>query len=288
MWRLCRSSGSGRPPTKKGRSGAGKTPGPAVHDDLVQRVFTAPAPDLVWLTDITEHPTVEGKLYCCAIKDVFSNRIVGYAIGDRMTAAARRLGAALRDRPPPTGRHRGGPQRPRRPIPRQSLPGRARSAAGLTRSMGRVASAGDNAAMESFYALLQKNVLDRRALAHPRRTRLRDRHLDRAHLQPPPPSTSPRQAHPRRVRTRLHPPARRRKQHDQSQPPSTERAADPFVTRPYFSGCGSLLPSIAIIPMLTRSRTSPHATRVPRYPTVPRPIGNLGHRLQVGPLGRMG
>ena len=40
----------------------------------------------MWLTDITEHPTVEGKLYCCAIKDVFANRIVGYACDDRMTA----------------------------------------------------------------------------------------------------------------------------------------------------------------------------------------------------------
>ena len=57
----------------------GKSPGPAVHDDLVQRDFSAPAPDRVWLTDITEHPTIEGKLYACAIKDVFSNRIVGYA-----------------------------------------------------------------------------------------------------------------------------------------------------------------------------------------------------------------
>ena len=34
----------------------------------------------------TEHRTTEGKLYCCAIKDVFSNRIVGYSISDRMTA----------------------------------------------------------------------------------------------------------------------------------------------------------------------------------------------------------
>ncbi len=57
-----------------------------MHDDLVQRVFSAPGTDLVWLTDITEHPTLEGKLYCCSIKDCFSNRIVGYAIGDRMTA----------------------------------------------------------------------------------------------------------------------------------------------------------------------------------------------------------
>ena len=49
------------------------------------------------MTDITERPTSEGKLYCCAIKDVFSNRIVGYSIDDRMTAvSALRAGIARR------------------------------------------------------------------------------------------------------------------------------------------------------------------------------------------------
>ncbi|MFN8037617.1 MAG: IS3 family transposase [Acidimicrobiales bacterium] len=84
VWRLCRDQKLWSSTVRKGRSG--KRPGPAVHDDLVKRDFTAEAPDLVWLTDITEHPTAEGKLYCCAIKDVFSNRIVGYSIADRMTA----------------------------------------------------------------------------------------------------------------------------------------------------------------------------------------------------------
>ena len=46
----------------------------------MKRNFTAARPDAIWLTDITEHPTAEGKLYCCALKDLFSNRIVGYAI----------------------------------------------------------------------------------------------------------------------------------------------------------------------------------------------------------------
>jgi putative transposase len=62
-----------------------------VHDDHVQRDFTAQRPDHVWVTDITEHPTAGiqaagGKLYGCAIKDVFSNRIVGYVLDERMTA----------------------------------------------------------------------------------------------------------------------------------------------------------------------------------------------------------
>ena len=58
--------------------------GPPVHDDLVERDFTAEAPNQLWLTDITEHRTGEGKLYLCAIKDVCSNRIVGYSIDSRM------------------------------------------------------------------------------------------------------------------------------------------------------------------------------------------------------------
>jgi putative transposase len=86
VWRLCRDQKVWSTTTSKGRRSAGKTTGPAVHDDLVNRHFHAPAPDRVWLTDITEHPTAEGKLYACCIKDCFSNRIVGYSIAERMTA----------------------------------------------------------------------------------------------------------------------------------------------------------------------------------------------------------
>ena len=70
-----------RPTTRKNTK-----PGTPAHDDLVRRVFTADGPSRLWLTDITEHSTSEGKLYCCAMKDVYSNRIVGYSISDRMTA----------------------------------------------------------------------------------------------------------------------------------------------------------------------------------------------------------
>jgi transposase InsO family protein len=86
VWRLCSQQKLWSATGLKGRAASGKTPGPAVHDDHVQRDFTAAAPDTVWVTDITEHPTAEGKLYCCAIKDLFSNRIVGYALDERMTA----------------------------------------------------------------------------------------------------------------------------------------------------------------------------------------------------------
>src|SRR5690242_11197423 len=67
------------------KRGLSRKAGPPVHDDLVARQFTAQASDRTWLTDITEHPTAEGKLYFCAIKDIYSNRIVGYSMSSRMT-----------------------------------------------------------------------------------------------------------------------------------------------------------------------------------------------------------
>jgi putative transposase len=161
VWRLCSEQKLWSATVRKGRRTSGKTPGPAVHDDHVQRDFTAQRPDQVWVTDITEHPTAEGKLYCCAIKDLFSNRIVGYALDERMTAqlAVTSLRTAVARRQPMgvvvVHSDRGSQFRAR--SFRAVL-----TAAGLQGSMGRVASAGDNAAMESWHALLQKNVLDRR------------------------------------------------------------------------------------------------------------------------------
>ena len=159
--RICREHRIWSTTTKKGKKVAGKTPGPAVSDDLVQRDFSAPAPNRIWLTDFTEHGTLDGKLYLASMKDVFSNRIVGYALSPRPTAelacAALRHALARRN---PTGTvvvhsDRGGPFRSR-------AFQRVLSMNGLEGSMGRVASAADNAAMESFHSLLQKNVLDQR------------------------------------------------------------------------------------------------------------------------------
>ena len=76
VWRICRDnrwwSVFGK---KRGRHC--KRPGPPVHDDLVKRDFSADHVNELWLTDITEHWTDEGKLYLCAIKDAFPGRIVG-------------------------------------------------------------------------------------------------------------------------------------------------------------------------------------------------------------------
>ena len=140
------------------KRGLSRRAGPPVHDDLVDRDFTAAAPNVTWLTDLPEHPTSEGKLYLCAIKDVWSTRIVGYSMSHRMTASlavsALSNAVALRD---PAGT-----------VVHSDRGSQFRSTAFVTAlkshrlvgSMGRVGACGDNAAMESFFSLLQKNVLD--------------------------------------------------------------------------------------------------------------------------------
>lgn len=167
VWRLCSIAGLFASHARR-KSKAGK-PGPAVHDDLlaivddkgrVRHEFTAAKPNQVWLTDISEHPTREGTLYLCAVKDCFSNKIVGYSIDSRMksslAAAALRNAIALRS-PDGTIVHsdRGSQFRSKKVV-------RILKNNGLKGSMGRVGSSGDNAAMESFFSLLQKNVLDTR------------------------------------------------------------------------------------------------------------------------------
>lgn len=160
MWRVCSINGWWSVFGKK-RGKNGKKPGPPVHDDLVKRDFTADAPNRLWLSDITEHRTGEGKLYLCAIKDVYSNRIVGYSISDRMQSrlAVDALASAVARRGEVAGcilhTDRGSQFRSRKFV-------RALHRHEMVGSMGKVGAAGDNAAMESFFALLQKNVLDRR------------------------------------------------------------------------------------------------------------------------------
>jgi len=159
-WRICSDNGWWSAFGKRKRGKNGKT-GPPVHDDLVGRDFTADAPNRLWLSDITEHHTGEGKLYLCAIKDVFSNRIVGYSIDARMKSrlATTALASAVARRGEVAGcilhSDRGSQFRSRKFV-------HALGRYEMVGSMGRVGAAGDNAAMESFFSLLQKNVLDRR------------------------------------------------------------------------------------------------------------------------------
>lgn len=162
VWRLCKVAGiRSAIVSRKTRY---RPAGEPVGDDLISRDFTAEYLDEKWLVDITEHWTNEGKLYMCAFKDVCSRRIVGYAIDSRMKAslAVRALENALLAR-----------GFPRDVIVHSDRGGQFRSKSfqhalrvnGLRGSMGRVGACGDNAAMESLFSLLQKNVLDRKTWA---------------------------------------------------------------------------------------------------------------------------
>jgi putative transposase len=168
-WRICSANGwwsaFGKP-----RRGKGGKPGPPVHDDLcavfdhegrVRHEFRADAASRLWLADITEHWTGEGKLYLFAVKDAYSNRIVGYSIDSRMKSriAVNALNNAVARRGDVAGcllhTDRGSQFRSRKLV-------HALGRNDMVGSMGRVGAAGDNAAMESFFSLLQKNVLNRR------------------------------------------------------------------------------------------------------------------------------
>ncbi|PZE23263.1 IS3 family transposase [Curtobacterium sp. MCBD17_028] len=138
-------------------SGSGRLP--AVFEDRVKRVFAADAPEKLWVTDITQHRTGEGWVYCAAVIDVFSRRCVGWSIADHLRTElvvdAIQM-ATWRRQPTGTIVHsdRGAQFT-------SWLFGSRLREAGLLGSMGQVASAYDNALMESFFGSMQIELLDR-------------------------------------------------------------------------------------------------------------------------------
>jgi len=152
---------------RKGRRGR---PAPAVHDDLVQRRFTADRPDRIWCADVTEHPTAEGKVYCCAVLDVWSRRVVGWSIADhvRSELVVDALEMARWNRRP--GRDTTICHNDRGAVYTSWIFGHRLRQAGLLGSMGRVASSVDNTMIESFWGTMQRELLDRRSW--PTRTEL--------------------------------------------------------------------------------------------------------------------
>ena len=75
--RLMREAGLQGVHRRKGRKNLVNA---ATEEDLVHRQFTVADLDRLWLTDITEHPTAEGKVYCAAVMDACSRRIIGWSI----------------------------------------------------------------------------------------------------------------------------------------------------------------------------------------------------------------
>lgn len=135
------------------------TPG-ATAADLVDRQFTRTEPDRLWVTDITEHRTREGKVYCAVVLDVFSRRVVGWSIDSTPTAnlVTSALGMAIGNRNPTdaTVIHSDhGTQ-----YTSWAFTHRARQS-GLVPSMGSIGDCYDNAVIESFWARMQVELLNR-------------------------------------------------------------------------------------------------------------------------------
>jgi transposase InsO family protein len=133
----------------------------ATSEDLVCRDFNRNAPNQLWLTDITEHPTREGRVYCCVVLDAHSRRVVGWSIDSHQATSlvTNALQMAIGNRTPPPGtviHSDHGSQ-----FSSWAFSERVRQA-GLVPSMGTVGDAYDNALIEAFWARLQTELLNRK------------------------------------------------------------------------------------------------------------------------------
>jgi transposase InsO family protein len=130
--------------------------------DLVRRNFRRDAPDELWMTDITEHPTREGKVYCCVVLDAFSRRVVGWSVDSTQTTVlvTNALGMATRRRDPAGGlvvHADRGVQ-----FTSWAFSQKVREA-GLAPSIGAIGCPYDNAVIESFWGRMQVELLNRKS-----------------------------------------------------------------------------------------------------------------------------
>jgi putative transposase len=129
--------------------------------DLVRREFRRARPDELWMTDITEHPTSEGKVYCCVVLDAFSRLAVGWSVDSTQTAVlvTNALGMATRRRNPTEElviHSDRGVQ-----FTSWAFSQKLREA-GFAPSIGAIGSPFDNAMIESFWARMQVELLNRK------------------------------------------------------------------------------------------------------------------------------
>jgi putative transposase len=132
-----------------------------ISDDLVRRAFTAPAPNRLWVADITYLPTWQGFLYLAVVLDVFSRRVVGWAMADhlRTELVLDALEMAVWNRRPAPGLVHHSDHR----CQYTSLAfGRRCRQSGIAVSMGSVGDCYDNALAESFFATLECELIARR------------------------------------------------------------------------------------------------------------------------------
>ncbi|MBI4942112.1 MAG: IS3 family transposase [Actinobacteria bacterium] len=129
--------------------------------DLVNRDFARSRANALWVTDITEHPTREGKVYCAVVLDTYSRRVVGWSIDASPTAAlvTNALGMAIDNRRDVTGTVIHSDQGAQ--FGSWAFTERAK-ASGLVPSMGSIGDCYDNGMMESFWSRMQVELLNRR------------------------------------------------------------------------------------------------------------------------------
>lgn len=127
--------------------------------DLVDRVFTAEAPDILWVSDITYCPTQAGFLYLAVVLDVFSRRIVGWSMKTSLHTelVLEALNMALETRQPDAVVHHSDQGSQYTSV---AFGNRCREA-GVRPSMGSLGDCFDNAMAESFFATLECELLDR-------------------------------------------------------------------------------------------------------------------------------
>jgi len=128
--------------------------------DLVDRDFVAPGPDQLWVADITYIPTWAGFVYLAVVLDVWSRRVVGWALAThlRTELVLGALNMALGQRRPQAVIHHSDQGTQYTSI----AFGRRCREAGVRPSMGSVGDAYDNAMCESFFATLECELLERR------------------------------------------------------------------------------------------------------------------------------
>ena len=127
--------------------------------DLVERDFTAEAPNQLWVADITYIPTLAGFLYLAVVLDAFSRRVVGWSMANhlRTELVLAALEMALNQRKPDGVIHHSDQGCQYTSI---AFGGRCRLA-GVRPSMGSVGDCYDNALCESFFATLECELIDR-------------------------------------------------------------------------------------------------------------------------------
>jgi transposase InsO family protein len=136
------------------RSGSNRN----TSSDLVNRDFTRDGPNQLWMTDITEHPTAEGRIFCCAVFHAWSRPIVGWSVDTRATTVTvnSALSMAIENRGDAELIHTDHGQ-----VTSWTFGQKVRSA-GLIQSIGTVGDAFDNAVIESFWGSMQIELLNRK------------------------------------------------------------------------------------------------------------------------------